>query len=200
MHIERRTKSRTDNIVYARVVRVIGEVKAFRSEQQVRILAQFERAAEAQVKVRVARTDSRVPSGARRPVIGEMTIAVDVRSGQKIERMAAVVAEDRCQLEAAEDLRLLQGTLKDSGNHDLVALIEIRQGIIAAQAGGIKRRIVAVKVGRVVGCAAVSVIRQDREVVGEVLLEFKKAALVQRRSSGTVDVVLQDNVRGVGEA
>ena len=49
MHIERRTKGRTDDIVHARVICVIGEVEAFRGKQQVRVFADFERAAETQV-------------------------------------------------------------------------------------------------------------------------------------------------------
>src|ERR1700722_11393788 len=105
-----RCESRANHVIYTGIVRVISEVKILGSKVQRSLLAEFKRAAQTHVEVCVAWTLSRVSSGSGRPVVGEVTVTIDVRSCQKIERVAAVVAEDRSKLEAAKDLRIVKWT------------------------------------------------------------------------------------------
>ena len=173
VHVKGRSKRRADNIIHAGVVCVVGDVECFGGEQQVHPFPEFKGPTEAQVEVRITGADSRVAADARRAVVGEVAVSVDIRASEKIEGMAAIVREDRGKLEAAEDFGIFPGTFENAGEHDLVALIEVGKGVVATEASGVKGRIVAVEVCGVVVGAAVSVIREDRKVVGESLLDFE---------------------------
>src|SRR5260221_13867561 len=78
---------------------MVREVKCFRGELQGSFLAQFEGAAEAQIEVVIVGTTSAIARRARRAVVGEMTITIDVRAGEEIKGMAAVVVKDGRKLE-----------------------------------------------------------------------------------------------------
>jgi hypothetical protein len=66
-------------------------------------------------------------------IVGEVIVAVDIRSGQQVERMPAVVGHNRRQFEARQETRMLRRTFDNCRNHNLVPLIEIRDGPLSAQ-------------------------------------------------------------------
>src|SRR5580700_2342267 len=82
-------KIRTDHVVHTGVVGVVGQVETFRGKHKRRLLAKFERAAQAQIEIGKARAESSVAASAGRAIVGEVSVAVDVRARQKIEGMTA---------------------------------------------------------------------------------------------------------------
>src|SRR5580704_7457565 len=113
---------------------MVGDVERFGGEEQVHPFAEFNGTADAQVEVRITWTDSGVSAGARRAVVGEVPVSVDIRTGEKIEGMAAVVREDRGKLESAQYFGIFPGTFENAGENDLVALIEVGKGVVATEA------------------------------------------------------------------
>ena len=87
--------------------------------------------------------------------------------------MAAVIAENRRELKAAEDFGVLPRTLENAGEHDFVALVEVGKRVVATETGGVEGRIVAVEVGGIVGGTTVGVVCEDREVVRKGLLQLE---------------------------
>src|SRR5208282_1289942 len=136
----------------------------------------------------------------RRAVVGEVTVAIDVGTGEKIKGMAAVVVEDGRKLEASENAGFFPRAFKHPCDDNLVALIKIRNRPITTQACGIKRRIITVEVRGIVQSFAVGIVRQHQEMIREALLEFENTALIESGRRRTVNVVLENRVRGVGKA
>jgi len=102
-HVERRGEGCPYDIVHAGIVGVVCEVECFRSKLQGSFLAYLKGAAEAHVEVVIARPKAAIPRRTWWTVVGEMTITIDVRTGEKIKGMAAVVIKDRRKLETAQD-------------------------------------------------------------------------------------------------
>ena len=139
VHCEWWSNRGADDIVHAGVVSAVGQVKSFRGELKRGLFIQFEGAAEPQVEIIVVRANTGIAAVSRRAVVGEVTVAVDVCTGEKIKGMAAVVVEDGRKLEATEDAGFFPGAFKHSCDDNLVALIKIRNRPITTQARCIKR-------------------------------------------------------------
>jgi len=127
MCIKRRSKSRAHDIVHAGIVRVVGKVEGFRRKVQRGLLAQLENPAQSQIEIGEVRTNAGVASRPGWAIIREMSVAVDVRCSQKVERVAAVVRKDRSELEPSEDSRFIKRASQDGGNYYLVPLVKIGQ-------------------------------------------------------------------------
>lgn len=100
LHTEGRSKISAYDIVDSGIVRPVGDVKSFRCELQGGTLAQFEPPAQAHVEIHIIGTKTAVAPGSRRPVVGEMIVAIDVSTGQEIEGMTTVVRNHWRQLKA----------------------------------------------------------------------------------------------------
>src|SRR5579859_5187631 len=89
-----------DDVVHAGKVGAVRQVEAFRQQLQVGPFTHLEAAGDAHVKVHEVRTQTGVARSADGTVIGGVAVAIQISAGQKVERMSAVVAENRRQLEA----------------------------------------------------------------------------------------------------
>src|SRR6185437_1570608 len=98
-----KTEIRTHYVVYTGKVRAVRQVKAFSQHLKTRAVAHFETARDAHVEIHVVRTQAGIPRRANRTIIGAVAIAIHVGTSQKVERMPAVVAENRRELEAGEN-------------------------------------------------------------------------------------------------
>src|SRR5260370_41606717 len=128
-----------------------------------------------------------------------MVITIDIRSSEQIERMRAVVADNRLNRESAENAVrqvsavVLPRSLKDASHHQLVALIKIGNRALGAQAADlVSRRVVAVEIRRCIYPFAVGVIRHHGEVMTEAFLDFQNTAVVIRRTQRGVAAILQN--------
>src|SRR5207247_10581670 len=95
MNVKWRSKSSAHNIVYAGIVRPVRDVESFSRESQTALFANFENSAQAHVEGRVVRTKTTIARSSRRPVVGEMIVAINVRARQKGQRMVSVFAYQR---------------------------------------------------------------------------------------------------------
>ena len=95
MYAEWRSKGRAHNIVDPRKVCPVCDVESLRCKSQSAPLAEFEASAQAHVEDGIIGTDAAVARGARGTIIGEMIVAINVRAGQQIKGMAAVVGDNR---------------------------------------------------------------------------------------------------------
>src|SRR5260370_11834848 len=86
-------------------------------------------------------------SNPRRKVRSRVAVIIDVRSGQQIKRMRAVVTKNRRQLKAGKDTTLPR-TLNHAREHHLVPLIKARETTFCRQIGLVIRSVVAVEIGR----------------------------------------------------
>src|SRR5579863_5408679 len=71
------------------------EVESFRREQQVSFFSKLMVPTQAHVKVHVIGAQTRITGDSNGAFIGDMVVAVDFTSRQQIERMPAVVRENR---------------------------------------------------------------------------------------------------------
>src|SRR5947209_6322506 len=116
-----------------------------------------------------------------------MTVAIDVRPGKDIERVSAVVTDDGRELEAPEDplasveIVALPRSIQHGGQHNFVALVEVRETTLPGEVGRIHRTKVAVEVGGGVIGAADGVVGHQADAVTEALLELENSTLVNRR-------------------
>ena len=97
MYAEWRPKGGSDDVVHTRIVCPVGEVKSFRDDLKLVPVGECDRTTHPHIETDVVRSNPAIPSGARWPVIGEMTIAIDIGASQQIKRMAAVVADNRTE-------------------------------------------------------------------------------------------------------
>src|ERR1700761_918639 len=131
--IEGRSKGRSDNVVNAGIVGAIGDVEPFRGEVQAVLIADPENPAQTHVEINIVGSQTGVARRRRRPIVGEVTIAVDVGPGEQIERVPAVVADNRCKLKARKPTRTVERALQHCGKDDFLALIEVRHGALRVQ-------------------------------------------------------------------
>ena len=129
MNVERREtglkpKQGAHFIVHACVVGVVGSVEALGGHQQRGLLKDLVLPADADVEVCVTRTQPRIAASANRALVGCMVGAVDLSTGKEIERMPAVVREDRSQLETSQEGILFPRAVEYAANHDLMTLVE----------------------------------------------------------------------------
>src|SRR5579863_559742 len=93
MYVERRerratpdkTEERAYLIIYAGKICPVGEVKSFRREQKVSLLAQAMPPAQTSIEVDIVRTQARVARGSDGTFVGSVIIAVHLASSQQIE-------------------------------------------------------------------------------------------------------------------
>src|ERR1700692_1089021 len=111
-----------------------------------------------------------------------MSVAVDVRSSQKVEWVAAVVRKDRSELESPEDPRSVKRAGQNSGNYHLVPLVKIRQRTVTLQTRCVERRVITIKVRDVIDRLAQGVVGQDGEMIGKSFFHFHNPAVVDRRA------------------
>src|SRR5205807_6384847 len=107
----------THNIVNPDIVRAIRQVKSFRRESQRKVLADFDSTHQSHVERRVIRTKPAIARGARRAVIGEMIVSINVGAGQKIKRMPTVVGNNGTQFKVSQNSGISPRTLNYRGDH-----------------------------------------------------------------------------------
>ena|SRR5438105_9938934 len=95
MYVEWRSEGSAHYVVDSRKVRPIRDVESFRCKSQSAPLAKFEGSPQTHVEDGIIGTDAAVARSARRTIIGEMIVAINVRAGQQIKGMAAVVGDNR---------------------------------------------------------------------------------------------------------
>jgi hypothetical protein len=78
VHIEWRGRSGADDVVYARVVCPICDVKSFREELKTVPVAELENTAHTHIESGVVRSKPCISSSAGRTVVGKMIVAIDV--------------------------------------------------------------------------------------------------------------------------
>ena len=100
MYAEWRRKGSSDDVVHARLVCPVGEVKSFRDDLKLVPFGECDRTTHPHIESDVVRSDPAIPSGAGGTVVREMTIAIDIGASQQVKRMAAVVADNRSELKA----------------------------------------------------------------------------------------------------
>src|SRR5437016_125322 len=100
--------------------------------------------------------------------------------------MAAVVADDGGQLEAAEYavtpitiLAAFPGAVKNGSDHNLVPLIEGGKSALGRQIRLVRRAKVTVEVGGCIKSLAERVVTHEGEVIAEALLDLQNAALIK---------------------
>src|SRR5712691_12523242 len=96
----------THHVVHAAEVGPVEDVEAFGNELHVGLLRQFELAAQAHVEVHVVGPNAGVPPDSWRTFgVGGVVVAIEVRRpGQQIERMSAVVTNNRSKFKAGKDM------------------------------------------------------------------------------------------------
>jgi len=119
----REAEQRTDLVIHAGIIRAVGDVEAFSSELQTEFLTQFVLPAQAHVEVNVVWTEAGVARGSNGTFVGNVVVSVDGPTRQQIERMAAVVLENRRELEAGQD-SAFPGAVNHSGEHDFVPFVK----------------------------------------------------------------------------
>ena len=145
--------------------------------------------AKAHVEVDITRTEARISIRTNRTLIGGVIVPVYLSTGVEVERMSAVVLEDRRQLEALED-GLLPRTVQHRSHHHFVPLVERRNSAIEVQVCRILRTEVGVEIGSGVDGFAVGVICEEREIVAQALRHLQNPTFIQTRRCGCVLVVL----------
>src|SRR5271157_2081957 len=150
--------------------------------------------AHARVESGVIRTKAGVARGPDGAAIGGVIVAIGGPSTQQVERMPAVVIEDRRQFKAGQGA--FPWAVEDTRDYHFVALIEIRHSAIRTQVQVVLRSVVAVEIRGCVDGFAVGVIRHERGGLAELLLDFDNAALIKGGPRRSVLVVL-DNKRVV---
>src|SRR5258708_382880 len=126
----RESKVRTHYVVHAGKVVAVEEVERLGDQLQARPFSHFEPLGQAHVKVDVIRTKAGIAGGADWTIVGGMPVIIHVRACKQRERAAAVEAEDRGQLESAENPRPVRFAvpwcIEYPQVHNFVALIEGR--------------------------------------------------------------------------
>src|SRR5579859_6048581 len=103
MHVERReprdqAKDWTYFVVYAGKICPVCEVESFCGDLQVSPLAYFVPPAQAHVEVDIVGTQTSVARRSDGTFVGGVIVAVYLSSREQVERMSAVVGENRGQL------------------------------------------------------------------------------------------------------
>src|SRR5947209_5788948 len=93
------TKPASNNVVHTGVIRTIEQIETFRQELKIGVFTHLEPARDPHIKRGEIRTLPRIARGSNRPVIGGVAITVHISSGEQIERMTTVVANNRGKLE-----------------------------------------------------------------------------------------------------
>src|SRR2546426_340888 len=100
-----------------------------------------------------------------------MSVVVDVRPRQQIERMLTVVPGDGSQLKARKNA-VFRGTLQYGRENHFVPLIKRRTTPLTGQIRLIHGTKVAVEIGHLVDGFAVGVASEQSEVIAEALFDF----------------------------
>ena len=125
MNIERWSKRCADNVVDAGVVGAICDVESFRGEVQAVLVAESECPAKSHIEISIVGSQAGVARRRRRPIVGKVTVAIDVGAGKQIERVSAVVAEDGRKFKTRKPARIAPRALQRAGNDNFMALIEV---------------------------------------------------------------------------
>lgn len=112
-----------NDIIHAGVVGAVCQVKRFGHELNAVMIAETNASAKPQIEGEVIRAETSVTADADGPVVGGMMIAIDVGTGEKIERMSTVVSEDGRKFEIRQ-IPGLPRTVEDARDDDLMTLIE----------------------------------------------------------------------------
>src|SRR6266446_10944000 len=187
--IKRRGENSHD-IIDARKGCPVEEVETLREQMQAGPLSQLELTAQTQIERDIVWTDTGVAPRSWRAVIRAVPVIIHVRSSQQVERMRAVVTNDRRHLKISED-GVLPGTLKHPRKHDLVPLIKSRKAAFCGKVGLICRTIIAVEIRHLVDRLTVGVAPEQGEVLTHALLNLECSPLVNGSSKGRVLVVLE---------
>src|SRR5580658_3616694 len=184
-------EERTHFVVHAGVVSAIGDVEAFCSQQQSRVFANSVLPGQARVEVNIVGAEASVARIADGTLVGDVIIAIDRAACEQIERMTAVVLENRRKLKTGQE-SVLPRAVDHPGQNHFVAFIEFRERALRVQVRGILRTEVGVEIGAGVEGFAVGVISEEREIVVEAFVDFDNAAFVEARRGGSVLVILND--------
>src|SRR6266481_6786955 len=90
-------KKRVHLIVHTCKVCMVGDVEALSRQLQLCLLANFMMPAQAHVEIREARAKPSVTAGPDWTLVGGVIVAVDLAACQQVERVSAVVGENRGQ-------------------------------------------------------------------------------------------------------
>src|SRR5215472_1587023 len=105
--------------------------------------------------------------------------------------MPAVVAKDRRELPVVQK-RIRRGAAEDSGDDDLVTLIEIRERPLGIEICLIRRTIVTIEIGDRIMRLAVGVVAEDRDPPVEALPDLQRPTLIEGDARRRILVRLQD--------
>src|SRR5271156_1468200 len=173
VHVECResrleSKHRAHHVIHARVVRVIRDVETLGRKLQGSVLAYSVLPAQPHVEVHIVRTEACVAIGANRTLVRSVVISVNFSARVQVERMSAVVLKNRRELKPLQD-GLFPWAVDHRSHHHLMPLIKRRYSALKVQVRWILRTEVGVEIGACVDCLAVSVVREEREVVTQPL-------------------------------
>src|SRR5579862_1014421 len=178
-HIRRQPEEGAHFVVHTCEVGAVGNIESFRCEPNGCPLADAVRPAQTHIKINVVGAQTGVAWRADRAFIRRVVVSVHFRSREQIERMSAVVVEDRRKLESSKN-RILPWAVKHPGDDNLVPLVEFRERPIKTEIRWILRTVIGVVVGGCIESLTESVVAEQCEVIAEPFFHFHNQPLIER--------------------
>src|SRR5207244_2764218 len=111
-------------------------------------------------------------------IVGGVVIAIGVGARQEIERIAAVIVDDRREFEALQDT-VVPGAFEYARCDELVSFVKIRESAVGGEIGFVLGSEVTIEIGGGVPGLAVGVVNHGHKVMAETLLHLEGDTLVQ---------------------